>query len=327
MDGVQPELKRLTAPLMYDMILYARIVFFEEGYTMFIRNGINSNIRERGRTALFSILIVFLTVTMILSLSVLMYCNAMMDACEEEYRSIALLEYMGAEYPNEDEPDLQARAAAEELADEAVLSVPGVTAWSRANTSYGYIDGYNRRTAGTPYGNKSVIIVSSLSNLIYQGADRDENGNPVITEDTTMYYTANYVSALYVQKDRSGQILDILAGSSGFAPEKGKTYVLNGSFIDTNRLERRLGAYPMNGMDIFCVESFFESDDTPYLEYTGEENIPQVFIDAAEQYRVMNNYVRVEPCSDVEDEYISSKTRFSSARAPCRIRTRRIPAS
>ena len=271
---------------------------------MIIRNGINSILRERGRTALFSILIVFLTVTMILSLSVLMYCNAMMAACEEEYRSIALLEYMGTEYPNEDEPDVQARSAAEELTDEAVLSIPGVAAWTRANTSYGFVEGYDRRTAGTPYGNKSVIIVSNLSNIVYQGAGRDLNDNPVILEETVTYYTANYVSALYVQKDRTGKILDILAGDTGFAPEKGKTYVLNGSFVDTNRMERSLGIQPMNGMDIFRVESFFESGDTPYLEYTGDETIPQVFHDAADQYRFMNNYVRVVPCRDVDDVYI-----------------------
>ena len=80
---------------------------------MFFRNGIRSILRERGRTALFSLLIVFLTVTMILSLSVLQYCGAVMDECDKAYRSIALVEYMGAEYPDEDEPDEAARAAAE----------------------------------------------------------------------------------------------------------------------------------------------------------------------------------------------------------------------
>ena len=101
---------------------------------MFVRNGIKSNLRERGRTALFSLLILFLTVTMILSLSVLLYCNAVMDACDEAYRSIALVEYMGSEYPSEDVPDEDARAAAQALTDDMVLSLPGVTAWTRGST-------------------------------------------------------------------------------------------------------------------------------------------------------------------------------------------------
>ena len=82
---------------------------------------------------MFSLLMVFLTVALILALSVLLYCNAMMEACDEAYRSIALVEYMGSGYPNEDEADAIARQAAEELKDETVLSVPGVTAWSRGN--------------------------------------------------------------------------------------------------------------------------------------------------------------------------------------------------
>ena len=50
---------------------------------MFIRNGINSILRERGRTALFSLLIMLLTVILILSISVLLYCNVVMDACDQ----------------------------------------------------------------------------------------------------------------------------------------------------------------------------------------------------------------------------------------------------
>ena len=109
---------------------------------MFIRNGIKSNLRAKGRTALFSLLIFFLTATVILSLSVLLYCNNVLDACGRAYRSIALVEYMGSEYPGEDVPDAAARAAAEELTDEAVLSVPGVTAWTRGNTAFASVEGY-----------------------------------------------------------------------------------------------------------------------------------------------------------------------------------------
>ena len=59
---------------------------------MFIRNGIKSNLRAKGRTALFSLLIFFLTATVILSLSVLLYCNNVLDACGRAYRSIALVD-------------------------------------------------------------------------------------------------------------------------------------------------------------------------------------------------------------------------------------------
>ena len=117
---------------------------------MFIRNGIKSILRERGRTALFSLLIMLLTVTMILSVSVQLYSKAVMAACDEAYRSIALVEYMGSEYPNEDEPDEAARAAALALTDESVLSIPGVTAWTRGNPAFAAVEGYERRSGTMP---------------------------------------------------------------------------------------------------------------------------------------------------------------------------------
>ena len=109
---------------------------------MFIRNGVKSILRERGRTTLFSLLIILLTLTMILSLSVLLYTNAVMASCDEAYRSIALVEYMGTEYPNEDEADTAARSAAATLSDESILSVPGVTAWTRGTTAFASAEGF-----------------------------------------------------------------------------------------------------------------------------------------------------------------------------------------
>ena len=154
---------------------------------MFIRNGIRSILRERSRTALFSLLIVFLTVTMILSLSVLLYCNAVMDACDAAYRSIALVEYMGSEYPGEDVPDAAARAAAEALPDERVLAVPGVTAWTRANTEAAAIEGYERRNGTMPYGRRAVIAVSRVSDPVQQWAAFDILNRPIESEGSFTY--------------------------------------------------------------------------------------------------------------------------------------------
>ena len=280
---------------------------------MILRNGIRSILRERGRTARFALLIVLLTVAVISSLSVVLYCTAMMDACDGAYRSIALLEYMGSEYPNEDEPDPAARQAAKELTDAEVLSVPGVIAWTRGNTCSGFVEGYDRRTANTPYGNKSVLVVNNVSDLICQGVEPDENGDPVITEDSALYYTAFLKDALYIQQNRVGTYLDLLAGDSGFEPEPEKSYVLNGSFLDVSRMDRQSGAYPMNGLQIFRVESFRETDALPYAEVSEEQDIPAVFTRAAEQYRIMNNYIRVVPCRDVENVYVFQQNELQLA--------------
>ena len=270
---------------------------------MFIRNGIKSILRERGRTALFSLLIMLLTVTTILSLSVLLYSKAVMAACEESYRSIALIEHMGAEYPNEDEPDAAARGAAEELADATVLSVPGVTAWNRGNTAFATAAGYERRSGAMPYGNRAVIVVSQVSDPIHQWLKYDVYNNPITEEGSLIYYTCILKDAIYSRHGREGAYIDILTGTSGFVPEKGKSYVLNGSFMDTSGPAGKGAGFPVNGYAIFQVESFFYTDDLPHTDYAEGMEIPDAFLQAAEQYRIMNNYVHVFPCRDVNDVY------------------------
>ncbi|MBQ6655098.1 MAG: ABC transporter permease [Erysipelotrichaceae bacterium] len=268
---------------------------------MFVRNGINSVLRERGRTTLFSLLIVSLTIAMMLSLGVLLYCDAMMNACEEGYRSIALVEYMGSEYPDEDEPDAIARQASQLLKDEDILSVSGVRAWNRGNTAAGLVEGYERRSGAIPYGNLGVIVVSRVSDPVYQWYQRDEYGDPDTSGDSFFYYTCILETSLYSRNIREGVLIDLLPGDSGFLPEKGKRYVLNGLFPDTTRSGQQIGDYPMNGLTIFRIESFFEADDQPYAECPGNEEIPAIFLQEAEHYRAMNNYVRVVPCRDVND--------------------------
>lgn len=268
---------------------------------MFVRNGIMSVLRERGRTALFSLLIVFLTVMMILSLSVLLYCNAVTDTCDRTYRSIALVEYMGSEYPSEEVPDAAARAAAEALSDEDILSVEGVTAWTRGSTAFASAEGYERRFGNMPYGYRAVIVINRVSDPHVQWYAFDENNNPVESEGSFIYYTCTLKNIVYSRQGKEETHIDLLPGSSGFVPEAGKYYILNGSFTDLTGEARYSGDYPMNGFEVFRIQSFLSSDDPPYAEFTEGEEIPQVFLSAAEQYRIMNNYVRVVPCRDVND--------------------------
>ena len=270
---------------------------------MFIRNGIKSILRERGRTALFSLLIMLLTVTMILSLSVLLYSKAMMVACDEAYRSIALVEYMGAEYPSEDEPDEAARAAAKELLDETIFSILGVTAWTRGNSSFASVEGYKRSSGTLPYGNRAVIIVSNVSAPIVQWVNFDEENTPIIEDGSITYYTCALKNALYARNVKEGTYIDIVMGNSGFVPEKGKSYVLNGFFVDSSGSAKERGDYPLNGFKVFQVESFMSEEDLPYADYVEGEEISDVFLRAAKQYRIMNNYVYLVPCRDVNDVY------------------------
>ncbi|MBR5755550.1 MAG: hypothetical protein IKX97_07020, partial [Erysipelotrichaceae bacterium] len=228
---------------------------------MFIRNGINSILREKGRTALFSLLIFFLTLVTILSLSVFLYCSSIISHCNRTYHSIALIEYMGSEYPDENEPDIAAREAAKELLDETVLSVSGVTGWARGNMDAGSVDGFVLRSNTAPYSDKGVIIVSRLSAPVHQYGMTTSG-----TRRSFTYYTCMLDSSLYSKDSRTGIIIDVLTGDSGFVPRQGKSYVLNGSFVDVTATAQQIGDYPMNGLTIFRVESFLEGQGLPYAE-------------------------------------------------------------
>lgn len=66
---------------------------------MYIRNGIRSTLRARGRTALFTVLILILTVFLALGLGIFAYCARTLSDMDKNYTSIALMEYMIENYP------------------------------------------------------------------------------------------------------------------------------------------------------------------------------------------------------------------------------------
>ena len=76
---------------------------------MIIRNGIRSTLRARGRTALFTALILVLTLSLSLGLGMWAYCGRTLTEMDQRYTSVALLEYLGGDYPDGDAADEYAR--------------------------------------------------------------------------------------------------------------------------------------------------------------------------------------------------------------------------
>ena len=129
---------------------------------MLFRYGILSNLRAKGRTALFALLIFLLTVTLVMGAGARICCDGVIRQADEACRSIAVLEYMGPDYPDEDVPDDYARAAAEALDADALLSVPGVRGWSPRAVSLVSAPGYRRQGGESPYRNNAILTVYSI---------------------------------------------------------------------------------------------------------------------------------------------------------------------
>lgn len=291
---------------------------------MFVRNGILSNLRARGRTALFSALIFALTLLLVLALGVQLYCAGALAQCDRLYRTIAQVEYMGAEYPDADEPDAFARKAYAALDADALCGVDGVLSFHSGERSLIHVAGYTRFSGQLPYRNYGVIVISHISSPVYESyyappADGttdpsywDEEDFQLIATDQVSYYTAIMGPVPYTFENKSDIAVSILPGELHFAPEKGKAYVVHGMFledgIDT----------PLHGVRSFQPLPFPNSDALPWAEYTGTASVSEPFLRAAEEYRLMNSYVELTTCPDIENlpEFHQGQLYLTAGRMP-----------
>ena len=143
-----------------------------------IRNGLSSTLRARGRTALFTLLILVLTVALALGLGMWACCGSLLARMEEQYTSVALLEYMGEDYPDEDAADGGARAALDALDGEALSAVDGVELWEPARSTLVSIDGYKRPGGGSPYAGSAVVVAAITPEFTLGRAPVDEADLP-----------------------------------------------------------------------------------------------------------------------------------------------------
>ncbi|MBR1759063.1 MAG: ABC transporter permease [Lachnospiraceae bacterium] len=276
---------------------------------LFVRGGIRSNLRARGRSILFFILILLLTTATILALGVRLYCDHVLRQCDEQYQSIAVVEYMGAEYPNPDVADTFARAAAEQITAESIEKVAGVKSVTMASEALGYLEGYHRLSVATAYESRGVIEVGGWSDPQYhkvwvedEGAEETNAGHYEEDQSEVFYYFGRVSKLYYGSAVRPDVLLNILPGTSGFIPEKGKTYMLHGVFIDKNQIEGL-----ENGIFNFQVLAFDEaegeSETKPYQEVTPGDPLPERFAKEVIRYQIINNYVTLHYAQDIRDTY------------------------
>lgn len=199
------------------------------GHSMIARNGIRTTLRTRGRTALFTALILLLTLTLALGLGMWAYCRGTLAEMDETYTSVALLEYLGQDYPDGSVADENARQAASALDDDAIAAVDGVARWERNDRALAAMDGYLRSAGEIPYGDQAVLAVFNLIPR-YDFARLSED-----------QLAANYVAADFDNMTCRIHVSDLLGGDAEVPmyafPEdvdaEEDTYVLVTYFGDT----------------------------------------------------------------------------------------------
>ena len=106
-------------------------------------------------------------------------------------------------------------------------------------------------------------------------------------------YTGIFGKNLYSYEGKSGVLIQIDPGDSGFAPEKGKRYLVHGTLYDSGNSNRAM-----------VVSDFYEGcEESPWTSVeTYDDPVFQdsIFVDYAQKYELGNNYIRVDSSDDIE---------------------------
>lgn len=339
---------------------------------MIIRNGIFSTVRAKGKTVLFALLIFILTLSLSFGLGLWSYCTQTLRMMDESYTSIAVVEYMGENYPEEYVADELARQAMEQLGD--FSQIPGVKLWETASWTTALSNGYQRSGSTIPYEDQMVVAVFNLvpqqelvwgpipskelpaSYILFYGdvvtinvngkvwekipffhplsQDEDTSQLPDVycSMDETItlvdqtqglrqdisrlleqnqYYQydeqtgelyGNYMADvgytgiigknLYSYEGKSGVLIQIDPGESGFAPEKGKRYLVHGTLYDSGNSNRAM-----------VVSDFYQGcEESPWISVESyDDPVFQngIFVEYAEKYELGNNYIRVDSSDNI----------------------------
>ena len=271
---------------------------------MLVRNGILTCFRQKGRTILFFLLLTALTMALLLAQGVMLYCDSALKQCDEQYRSIGVVEYMGEEYPSRDAADPAARKALEAFEGADPLSVPGVKAFTRGNTLSASAEDYFRNGGTIPYLNYAVIVAGHFTEI-------PTAYYTPLTEET-QYWTAIINESLYSRKDYKNNIVDVILKDQSIQPEKDDIYALCGYFVT-----KITTWMPANGLKVFVVENIIPASELPYEKLDGGE-VPERFTEWAEFLQIANNHIQVIPCTDVEDQqaFHQNEIRLESGEFP-----------
>ena len=111
---------------------------------MLIRNSLLSLVRSKGKTVLFSLLIIALTLMLSLGVCVWASIQQFLDEADDFYTTIGLVEYFGSDYPQDTYTD---NAMVEDLASldlSGIENDPATLLWESPARYYGYIEGFWR---------------------------------------------------------------------------------------------------------------------------------------------------------------------------------------
>ncbi len=201
---------------------------------MILRDSLKNLIRSKGKTFLFFVLITMVTVLLSLSNYICVSVEKYLSACDEKYTTIALFEYMGADYPNTEIYDTGIEEAKSRYAFADLEKNRDVLLFDEEHSVLGYNENYTRSDAYIAEGDRTVLRIRP----VYLGED-----NRWFCTISEQYYCSRDVvnKALFLDPN-------------GYPVKQGRTYVISGELYNKQSAYLNVILMPYDDTDPVLAE-------------------------------------------------------------------------
>ena len=167
---------------------------------------------------------------------------------DERYTSMALVEYMGENYPDEDGADPKARSAMDRIDGQALSRDRRGSCFGRRPTKHwGRWRAMSAQTGRFPMKGRAIVEATGFY--------------PVNTTNGSTIYSARIVQTLYNQEGR-GSMFMVDVGDTDFVPEDVASYLLHGVFAESGTSNPTLSLVD------------FDTGETAFYKVSGREDEP-----------------------------------------------------
>lgn len=248
------------------------------------KNGLKSTLRTPGKTLLFILILTVTAALLMVSCCVYGAVRGYLDDCEDYFHTIAELEYMGQDYPEQAVYDEAFAAAVEKNRDtlSALIGSESVLSWEPASAEVAYSDAIRRKDVNVPDPDTAVLRLSLNS-----FNDKLNTYNAIVTE--TLYSRIDYTDKLIMFRTLDG---DHSLNCPG-------TYLVVGQFY-AGRLQNP--SFQQNLISITRDGTLTELPPQIPAGASAEEEAP--FLRYAQALHAKNDALRVSYTANVEDLYL-----------------------
>lgn len=248
---------------------------------MMVKNGIASILRTKKKSFLFFILIFVLSIFLGTGVSIWTVNHTMIAQCEENYDTIGIFTYMGADYPDETnlalhtvEKLLQPErliVGAEETNDngaqDRTVVSQTVLSFQPSRRCLGLVDGFEPKKLMSSYKDEAILIVK---NVYETSAFQTENRE----------FMSELTQTVYQGKKKNNQLVHFSVQDDTFEPDYNKQYLLCGAWFRDILVVTQI--------EEVADLSFLQDEDSEYVRlgrfYEGVNRLVSVRLQNEPQY-------------------------------------------